>query len=526
MTETNSQRRLGSPALHADGQTLRSLILTAVDRFPDRPALTVADATVNYRDLIADANRLAHALVERGVTPGTPVVLLMPNSVEYVVADQAILRCGAAKVPINPALAALEIQFILRDCAAPVAIVADEMADVVATAGIATLRHVIVTGATPAPEEFERWQEVLAGQPDDEPPPIYVEEFDAALIAYTGGTTGRQKGVVHTQRGLRDNLLAHVIEMGLLDDERLLLTTPLPHSAGFLLQAAMLKGAHTLLERRFEPVAVLERIERDRITFLFMVPTMIYRLLDSAHGSSHDLTSLRTILYGAAPITVDRLREGIHRFGPVFMQLYGQTEAPNFLTRLSREDHDPLRPDRLASCGRSATLAEIKIVDTDGRVAPPGQPGEVCARAPYVMARYLGLPEKTAEALRDGWLHTGDVGTVDVDGYLYLLDRKNDMIITGGLNVYSSEVENVLTSVAGIRQVAVVGIPHPDWGEAVTAFVVPSESGFDEAAADRACRVALAGYKRPKEYVAIDTLPVTPFGKIDKKRLRTDHSAP
>jgi fatty-acyl-CoA synthase/long-chain acyl-CoA synthetase len=141
------------------------------------------------------------------------------------------------------------------------------------------------------------------------------------------------------------------------------------------------------------------------------------------------------------------------------------------------------------------------------------------------MARYLGLPDKTAETLRNGWLHTGDVGTVDGDGYLHLLDRKNDMIITGGLNVYSSEVENVLTSVTGIRQVAVVGIPHPDWGEAVTAFVVAAETGFDKAAADEACRAALAGYKRPKEYVAIDTLPVTPFGKIDKKRLRNDHAS-
>lgn len=523
MTETNSPRRPGSPALHSDDQTLRGLIVTAVDRFQDRPALTVAERVVTYRDLLSDANRLAHALVGWGVTPGTPVVLLMPNSVEYVIADQAILRCGAAKVPINTALATPEIHFILGDCAAPVAIVADEMADVVATAELTTLRHVIVVGATPTHLEFELWHEVLDNRPADGPPQVDVEESDTALIAYTGGTTGRQKGVVHTQRGLRDNLLAHVIEIGFLDDERLLLTTPLPHSAGFLLQAAMLKGAHTLLERRFEPVAVLERIERERITFLFMVPTMIYRLLDSAHGSSHDLTSVRTILYGAAPITVDRLREGIRRFGPVFMQLYGQTEAPNFLTRLSREDHDPVRRDRLASCGRPATLATIKIVDDDGLDVPPGQPGEVCARAPYVMVRYLGLPDKTAETLRDGWLHTGDIGTVDGDGYLYLLDRKADMIITGGLNVYSSEVENVLTSVTGISQVAVVGVSHPDWGEAVTAFVVPAETGFDKEVADNACRAALAGYKRPKEYVVIATLPVTPFGKIDKKRLRNEY---
>jgi fatty-acyl-CoA synthase len=203
------------------------------------------------------------------------------------------------------------------------------------------------------------------------------------------------------------------------------------------------------------------------------------------------------------------------------MQLYGQSEAPNFLTRLTREEHDLSRPDRLTSCGRPATMVRIAVLDDGGELVPPGTPGEICARAPYVMAGYHGLPDKTAETLRGGWLHTGDLGLVDTDGYVHLLDRKNDMIISGGMNVYSTEVENVLQACPGVGQVAVVGIPHPDWGEAVVAFVVPrAGEDFDEPAAVARCRAQLAAYKRPKAYRRLATLPVTAFGKVDKKALR------
>ncbi|MCZ4587616.1 AMP-binding protein [Rhodococcus opacus] len=499
--------------------TLRGLFLPALDRFTSRPAVTFDGRTWSYAEIVGDANRLAHALAAAGIAAGTPVALVMGSCAEYVVADQALVRCGGAKVPVNSQLAAGEIAFILRDSGAQVAIVDDAALDIVVAADAPALREIIVIGHPRA--GARSWEVTLAPHSSDAPPQVEIRGSDVALIAYTGGTTGRQKGVMHSQRGLRDNLLAHVIEIGLLDDERLLLNSPLPHSAGYLLQAGMLKGAHHFLDSRYDPGAVLDRIERDRITFLFLVPTMIYRLLDTADGRQVDLSSLRTILYGAAPITIDRLRQGLHRFGPVFMQLYGQTEAPNFLTRLTREDHDPDRPERLTSCGRPAAMVTIAILDAEGRPVPDGRPGEVCARAPYVMAGYLGLPDKTSQTLAGGWLHTGDIGTLDADGYLHLLDRKNDMIISGGMNVYSAEVENVLQHVPGIVQVAVVGQPHPDWGEAVVAFVVPGPRGFDEAAAIAACKTDLAPYKRPKSYRRIDSLPVTAVGKIDKKALRT-----
>jgi fatty-acyl-CoA synthase/long-chain acyl-CoA synthetase len=332
---------------------------------------------------------------------------------------------------------------------------------------------------------------------------------------------------VHRQDRLALNQLAHRIETEIRSDDRLLLSSPLPHSAGLLLQTALCAGAVTHVERRFDPAAVLEAVEQEGVSYLFMVPTMIYRLLDRAAEDRGDYAALRTILYGAAPISPERLTEGLQRFGPVFMQLYGQSEAPNFITRLSREDHvaGERDPGRLRSCGRPTAMAEVRIVDADGRDCPPGTEGEVVARTAFTMTGYHRLPDVTERTLRDGWLHTGDIGYLDEDSYLYLLDRKNDMIISGGMNVYCSEVESAVAEVDGVGQVAVAGVPHPDWGEAVVAFVVPDpDAALDEEAVRTHCRTALSAYKRPKAVVRMDSLPLTAYGKVDKKALRAGWS--
>jgi fatty-acyl-CoA synthase/long-chain acyl-CoA synthetase len=489
--------------------TLHTLITTAVDRFTDQSAITTPDQTLTYRELTEQANRLAHRLVALGVKPGQPVALMLDNSIEWVIADQAIIRAGAAKVPINDMLTTSEVEYILRDCGAQVAITNGHFT---AAAHAARLSNVI--------ELTPGWMTETGRRADcHRLPQVVVSPHDTALILYTGGTTGRPKGVLHSQRGLAANLLAHQVELGFQDDERLLLTAPLAHSAGFLLQAGLCKGARIYLERTFNPRQVLQCIEAASITFLFLVPTMVYRLLDAAETQDAQVSSLRTILYGAAPITFERLKQGIARFGPVFMQLYGQSEAPNFLTRLTREDHESTDPARLTSCGRPAAMVRIAVLDENGRPVGPGDVGEICGQAPYLMEGYWGLPDKTAETLAGGWLHTGDIGSVDADGYVYLLDRKNDMVITGGMNVYTTEVEQVIGSCAGVSQVAVVGIPHPDWGEAVTAFVVPA-ADYQEATVRDACRRLLANYKRPKRIVEVGALPTTAAGKVDKKSLR------
>ncbi|MDN5893709.1 MAG: AMP-binding protein [Nocardioides sp.] len=516
--------------MHSGATTLRGLFVTALDRFKSQPAVTSGGSTLSYVELVRQANALAHRLQHHGVGPGTPVALMMGNGAEYVVADQAVLRAGGAKVPINDLVGQRESLHIVRDSRAVVAVATSSQLPNALEALAdpeSSVRVVIEAGADNSQSSrpgVESWTAAV-GSGALAPPEVEVAPSDVGLILYTGGTTGLPKGVVHTQLGLTLNVLAHAVEIGFSDDERLVLTSPLPHSSGFHLQAAQLKGALVFVESGFDPQTVLERIERDRATFLFAVPTMIYRLLDHVEQVSvqrdPDLSSLRTILYGAAPITAERLTQGLTVFGSVFMQLYGQSEAPNFITRLTRDDHDPDRPERLTSCGRPSTMATVRIVDEAGAECATGSVGEVVARTAYTMEGYLGLPEKTAETLRDGWLHTGDLGRLDEDGYLYLVDRKTDMIITGGMNVYSSEVENVIAELDGVAQVAVVGLPDPDWGEAVSAFVVAGdESDLDEAQVRDHCRERLSKYKAPKSVVFMAQLPLTSVGKLDKKALR------
>ncbi|MDQ6524859.1 AMP-binding protein [Nocardioides sp. LHD-245] len=503
---------------------LRDYLLPALARYGDRRAVVAGGRTWTYRQLDDQARRLAGRLRTWGIGPGSPVALALPNTVEYVVADLALALLGAAKVPMNMMLSDEEQAHILADSAAVLCVVdhrrADALLAVVRGAGDPP-RLLVVGGAA------DDWAGAL-----DHPPLTDLPAVPAparALLMYTGGTTGRPKGVVHTQRGIAMNLLSHLVEMELTADDVLMLTSPLPHSAGFLLQAALAKGATVLLEEGFDVEAVVDRIERDRVTYLFLVPTMIYRLIDAVVERGKvdpaDTSSLRTILYGAAPITSDRLEQGLRLFGPVFMQLYAQSEAPNFLTRLRRDDHrlDPAGASRLTSCGQAVVMAEVRVVGEDGTPRGPGEVGEVTARSPYTMEGYLARPDETAAALRDGWLHTGDLGYLTEDGYLHLVDRKKDMIITGGLNVYSGEVEQVLARVPGVREVAVAGVPHPDWGEAVVAFVVPDgpvDPDVTTAAIRSAARQGLTTYKRPKAVVLVDTLPTTVVGKIDKKQLR------
>lgn len=502
---------------------LRTLLTGALRAHARRPAVVADGRTWTFGELDETSDRLAHALQELGVGPSVPVALMMSNGAEYVVADLAILKLGAAKVPLNDMLSAEEATYILRNSRAVVALATASQMDV-AVAHLKTGEDLraVVSVEEASGEGVLSWSEVLADHPAGAPE-VDIAPDDIGLMMYTGGTTGRPKGVVHRQDRLALNQLAHRIETEIRADDRLLLSSPLPHSAGLLLQTALAAGAVTYVERRFDPEAVLQAVERDGVSYLFLVPTMIYRLLDRAAELQGDYSALRTILYGAAPISPERLTEGLDRFGPVFVQLYGQSEAPNFITRLRREDHttEPARAHRLRSCGQPTAMAQVRIVDEDGRPQPPGTEGEVAARTTFTMTGYHELPEATEKSLRDGWLHTGDIGYLDEDGYLYLLDRKNDMIISGGMNVYCSEVESAVSEVPGVGQVAVAGIPHPDWGEAVVAFVVPDlEEPFDESALHAHCREKLSAYKRPKAVRVVESLPLTAYGKVDKKALR------
>lgn len=506
-------------------QTMQYLFDQAFIQFQNRVALKFEDKSFTYGEIRSFANQAAHALTAKGIGPGTNVALIMSNCPEFVIADMAIIKSGSGKVPLNDMLGENEIRFILQDSKAKIAFVEPNFFEVVQRIlpDLPHLEHVVgITSPMECPPGFISWGEFLAERSDSDPEPRATPE-DLYLLAYTGGTTGLPKGVVHNQRNGYINMCSHVIETGIGDSERMLFSTPLPHSAGLFTQAGLLKGATIVIERKFDPQRTLQLIQDEQVTFTFLVPTMIYRVLDHLQQMAYDTSSLRTIMYGAAPITAERLKQGLEAFGAVFVQFFGQTECPNFITRLPKEDHT-LELDkihRLRSCGRPVMMANVRVVGSGGQELPRGEVGEITCRAPYVMNEYHGLPDKTAETIHDGWLYTGDIGRMDEDGYIYLLDRKKDMIISGGMNIYTTEVENVLQKHPAVRQVAVIGVPHDDWGESVMALIIAAE-GIQVTEEDilEFCIENLSKYKRPKSIKFVSELPLTPYGKIDKKALR------
>jgi len=491
-------------------------------RHAGRVALRDERGELRYDELRRRALGLAAALAAGGVTAGARVALLLRNAAEVAVADLALLALGAVKVPLNELLSAADVAHALAHSQAAAVIAHTSLAPVLEAArtqaGVAP-RLVGVADGAPLPPRWEGFEALAAS---DARELTAVDPEAAALILYTGGTTGRPKGVLHSRAALGLNLLSHVVAGEVRPGERMLLSTPLPHSAGFHMQACLAQGGTVTLLPRFEPERVLAAIEQQRIGWTFLVPTMLYRLLESPALASADTSSLATVVYGAAPIDPERLRQALDRFGPVFLQLYGQVECPNFLTTLSKDDH--LRPELRTSCGQPVGMAEVRIARDDGTACAPGEVGEITARAPYTLREYHRAPELTAAAYRDGWLRTGDLGYQSESGHVFLVDRAKDMIISGGMNVYSREVEEALLAHPGVVAAAVFGVPHADWGEAVHAVVVARAAENPDAAAIlRHCRERLAAYKVPKTIRFAAELPLTAYGKIDKKRLRAPY---
>lgn len=491
------------------------LVAESAREQPGKVAVRSGDVVRTYGDLLADATALASGLAAR-CDPGERVGLLLGNRYEYLVADLAILRAGLVKVPVNPVLPAADVEHVLRHSEARILLAASTR---VGPALLDRLRAA-VPGLAIVDVDTPAYRDLVAG-PVTDPRPAGPD--DPAVIYYTGGTTGRPKGVVHTQRSVAVNLVAHILEGEIRREEVLLLSTALSHSAGVFAAAALARGATVVVLDRFDPAAVRAALAEHGARWTMMVPTMLARFLDHLAATGAPVPELDTLVYGSAPITPARLRQAIATFGPVLIQLYGQTECPNWGTTLTKADHAAAtrRPDLLSSAGRRSTMTGVRVVGEDGTALPPGAAGEVCLAAPYVLAGYHRDPEATAATLVHGWVRTRDVGYLDGEGYLFLLDRTSDMIISGGYNVYSSEVEAVVAALPGVRQVAVIGIPDDDWGEAVCALVVPDPAATPtEEGLRAACRESLGGYRTPKVVRFVPEIPTTPFGKPDKKALR------
>jgi fatty-acyl-CoA synthase len=489
--------------------------------YPEHPAIEFDDRTLTYGDVERWSGALAEMFLSLGLGPGSRVAVLADNCPEFIITTVATARVGAAKVPVNPVLPQDTIRYALDLSDTDVLVVGPEFVEKAAGAveGLDRVRliqfgdAVRLNGAA----EFPTLQAsvtstfvVGARAPADAP----------AAVQFTGGTTGRPKGVLHTQAALMSYHVAQIAEAEIRRQERMLLMTPLAHAAGNLAETALIRGATVVLHRGFSVPDAGRAIRENGISWTFLVPTMLYRLLDQwpEEENSSDL-ALDTIVYGAAPMSPRRLEEAIARFGLVFIQLYGQTECPNWGTRLAKADHDLARPERLASCGQASLMVDVKVVDDDGHEVAPGETGEICLRAPYVLSEYVKNPEATAEKFLGGFIRTGDIGVMQPDRFVYLKDRKGDMIITGGMNVYSREVEDVLQAHHAVSAAAVVGLPDDDWGEAVVAVLTATEPiGADELKAW--CRDKLANYAIPKRFEIVRRIPETPYGKVDKVALR------
>ncbi|WP_214414508.1 fatty acyl-CoA synthetase [Sphaerisporangium fuscum] len=504
-------------------QSLADLLRRSARRHPDR--LAVADGTTarTFAELDRDASRIANALAKRGVLPGERVAVLSRNSVAYVQTIFGVARAGAVLVPVNFMLGPEEVGYVLSHSSAVALLVQDALLPVAegAVKAAAGLRTRVVYG-----EAGESWEPfaALLGHDDATEPAVPIGPDDPAQILYTSGTESRPKGAVLSHGALIAQYGSCVIDGGMDRHDVELHAMPLFHCAQqhcFLVPDIML-GASGHIMAAPDPAAVLEAVERHRVTKFFAPPTVWIALLRHPDFDRRDLSSLRKGYYGAAIMPVEVLREIGERLpGVRLWNFYGQTEMAPVAVMLQPEDQ--IR--KAGSAGRAALHVETRVVDADGNDVPPGEIGEIVHRSPHAILGYLDDPGKTAEVFRGGWFHSGDLGVMDEDGYLTVVDRIKDMIKTGGENVASREVEEVVYEHPAVAEVAVVGVRHPSWIEAVVAIVVtkPGTSVTEEELRAHT-RARLAAFKVPKAVAFVDALPKNPSGKILKRELRDLHA--
>jgi len=480
----------------------------------DRPALGLGRRAVrNYAEVAGRVARLAGALRQRcGLEPGDRVAIVAKNSPDYLELMYAIWHAGLAAVPANAKLHGRELAYILEHSGARVCFASHGLDSEIAPHAPATLERLITIGSA----EYEA---LLAADP------IAVwprQGDDLAWLFYTSGTTGRPKGAMLTHGVLAAASYAYAAEVDpTAPGNALLHAAPMSHGSGVYMMATVARlGINVTPEASsFDAEEVLRLFEAWPQTSMFAAPTMIKRLVECRAESNPD--NVRTIIWGGAPMYVADALRAIERFGPRFAQIYGQGEVPMTITTLSKQDiadrEHPRWAERLGSAGRAYACAEVMIADGDDRALAGGEAGEVLCRGDAVMAGYWRNPEASAATLKDGWLHTGDIGAFDADGYLTLKDRSKDVIISGGSNIYPREVEEVLLEHARVREVSVIGRPDPEWGEVVVAYVVGEA---ERSELDALCLNGIARFKRPKEYVFLESLPKNNYGKILKTELR------
>jgi len=480
---------------------------------PGQPAVGYGPRAVqSYGQLAERAARLANALHGMDLKPGDRVAIIAKNCVEYLETVYGIWHAGLAAVPANAKLHGRELGYILEHSGARVCFATRGLDAEVAPHTPASLERLIVIGST----EYEAL--FMA----DAMPVHICDGSDLAWLFYTSGTTGRPKGAMLTHRNLAQASFAYLSEVDTVaPGSAILHAAPMSHGSGLYIMPHVARlGVNVVPESgSFEPDEIFKLFDAWAPMSMFAAPTMVKRLLDSPIDNNP--ASVRTLVWGGAPMYVEDALKALDRFGPRLAQIYGQGESPMTITTLSKEDiadrDHPRWLDRLGSAGKPYACVEVKVADGQDRALPPGEIGEIHCRGDVVMPGYWRNPEATAATMKGGWLHTGDVGAFDHEGYLTLKDRSKDMIISGGSNIYPREVEEVLLKHTRVREVSVIGRAHPEWGEVVVAYVV-GEAGPGEL--DELCLSEIARFKRPKDYVFVDALPKNNYGKILKTDLR------
>ncbi|QIX26820.1 AMP-binding protein [Nocardioides sp. JQ2195] len=505
------------------------LMVAALKAHRDDPVMYLGDVTLTGGEVSARISQYVQAFEALGAGSGTSSALLALNRPEVLFILGAGQTQGFRRTALHPLGSLDDHAYVINDAGITTLVIDPALKE--RAVGLLEkcpgLERVLTIG--PVPEELRHvGHDLVATAATYAAGPLEAALLEAdhiVSITYTGGTTGKPKGVIGTARSMNTMAQIQLAEWEWPRNPRFLMCTPLSHAGAAFFVPTVMKGGCLVVLPKFDPAEVLRTIEERRITATMLVPSMIYALLDHPDSRTRDLSSLETVYYGASSINPVRLQEAIDRFGPIFAQYYGQSEAPMAITYLSKEEHDTAR---LSSCGRPSAFVRTALLGEDGTPVAPGEPGEICVAGPLAAEGYWQLPDETAATFRDGWMHTGDVAREDEDGFWFIVDRTKDMIVTGGFNVFPREVEDVVAEHPAVAQVAVIGTPHEKFGEAVTAIVVPRDAGglSDEVIGEIQALVKQrkGSVHVPKQVLTVASIPLTGLGKPDKKALRARYA--
>jgi len=499
-------------------------------RYPRKTGVVSGSVRLTFEEFNRRVNSLANGLIDLGLRREDRVAVLLDSSYQYLELYFAIPKAGGVVVPLNTALSVPEMAYILGHAGVETLVFGERFEPVVDSLlnELDSVKRLVVVGTSA--REVHSYEQLVARYPSTEPE-VEVGEQDVAYLIYTSGTTGMPKGIMETHRGIIESALNTILGCRLSERDIGLVSTPLFWGAIMVsvVVPQVYVGSTQVLADDYSPEAILNLIQREKITSGFMIPPMITALLECPQLDSYDTSSLRHVLFSGVPIGVETLKRAIKTFGNIFFQCYGTTE----LGPLTMIDPDgqviegpPEKVRRLASCGQEAPNVEVRVVDDEGRDVAPGEVGEVIGRGDNLMKGYWRMPQATEEALKGGYIHTGDLATVDEGGYLYLVGRKKDLILSGGKTIYPVEVEEVIYQYPGVVEVAVIGVPDEKLGESIRAVVVVRR-GEKVAAEDilEFCRQRLPDYASPKSVAFVEKLPRNPAGKILRRTLREEYGS-